>query len=76
MLVDFKRADAVARVDEELVQRAEELFPRGEAEKVLSDAVVRQALEQPSKAPHATWPGGMARFKKENPGWEGVNQEF
>ena len=75
-LVDFKRPDALQQVDEKLIQQVEENFPRDEPAKVLSDIVVEQALRQPSKAPPATWPGVLTRFRKENPQFEGVNKEF
>ena len=75
-LVDFKRADVLAMVDGRLVERNEQLFPRGEIEKILSDTVVEQAMRQRTKAPHATWPGGLMRFKDANPEWDGVNKEF
>lgn len=75
-LIDFKRPDIRDQVDANLVQQAEEAFPRGEPERVLSDAVVEQALRQPSKAPPATWPGVLTRFRRENPEWKGVNKEF
>lgn len=75
-LVDFKRPDVLALLDEALVQQNEASFPRGEIEKVLSDTVVEQALNQRSRAPAATWPGALLRFKDENPDWQGVNKEF
>jgi hypothetical protein len=75
-LVDFRRPDIRKTVDDELVELAEKVFPRGEPAKVLSDIVVEQALRQPSKAPAATWPGVLTRFKRENPDYQGVNKEF
>jgi hypothetical protein len=75
-LIDFKRPDVLTLVDEAFVARNEALYPRGQIEKVLSDTVVEQALKQRSRAPPATWPGGLLRFKDENPEWEGVNKEF
>lgn len=75
-LVDFKRPDVRALFEESFIEKVEAAFPRGEPEKVLSDTVVKQALRQPSKAPPATWPGVLTRFKKEYPDWEGVNKEF
>lgn len=75
-LVDFKRPDVRSLFEENFIEKVEEAFPRGEPERVLSDAVVEQALRQPSKAPPATWPGVLTRFKRENPEWEGVNKEF
>jgi hypothetical protein len=75
-LVDFKRPDVMALVDRSFVTKNEDLYPRGEIEKVLSDTVVAQALQQRSRAPPATWPGVLMRFKDENPDWDGVNKEF
>ncbi|KAK5656964.1 hypothetical protein OQA88_3487 [Cercophora sp. LCS_1] len=51
-------------------------LPRLEIEKELGDAVTRQALADPAKAPGGSWPGDLLRSKKENPGWEGVNKGF
>ena len=75
-LVDFKRPDILALVDQALIAENEKQYPRGDIEKVLSDTVVEQALGQRSHAPPATWPGGLLRFKYENPSWTGVNKEF
>jgi hypothetical protein len=75
-LVDFKRPDILSMVDQALVAKNETQYPRGDIEKVLSDTVVEQALTQRSRAPPATWPGGLLRFKDENPEWNGINKEF
>ncbi|KAK3985055.1 hypothetical protein QBC44DRAFT_251401 [Cladorrhinum sp. PSN332] len=51
-------------------------LPRLEIEKELGDAVANQAISEPQKAPKASWPGDLARAKKEDPGWDGVNRGF
>jgi hypothetical protein len=66
----------MALTSEAEVERVEGLFPRGEIEKVLGDAVVAQGLRRPEKAPAASWPGILVRSARENPGWEGVNRAF
>jgi hypothetical protein len=54
----------------------DEELPRLDIEKELGDAVVRQALDRPEKAPPASWPGDLVRATKEDPEWEGVNKAF
>ncbi|CAJ2501621.1 Uu.00g044740.m01.CDS01 [Anthostomella pinea] len=80
--MDFKLSAAMPLTTAEEVQRFEGLFPRGEIEKVLGDAVTDQVLGKPDdegrgvKAPGASWPGDLVRGKAENPDWEGVNKAF
>ncbi|KAK3053890.1 hypothetical protein LTR09_005170 [Extremus antarcticus] len=76
VLIDFKRPAVLKLVDPVLIDKVERIFSRGEPEKILGDAVVEQALRQPSKAPSATWPGQLTRSRRENPEWQGVNKEF
>lgn len=52
------------------------LLPRLGVEKDLGDAVVRQAVALPSKAPGGSWPGDLVRAKEAEPEWEGVNKAF
>ncbi|CAH0057842.1 unnamed protein product [Clonostachys solani] len=59
--------------DLEIIQ---ERLPRLDIEKVLGDAVVRQALQNRAKAPVASWPGQLLVSHDANPGWEGVNRAF
>lgn len=54
----------------------DEELPRLDIDKELGDAVVRQALDRPEKAPPASWPGDLVRATKEDPDWEGVNKAF
>lgn len=51
-------------------------LPRLDIEKVLGDAVVRQALKNRVKAPVASWPGQLLISHENNPGWDGVNKAF
>lgn len=54
----------------------DEELPRLDIEKDLGDAVVRQGLNRPEKAPLASWPGDLVRAQKEDPDWDGVNRAF
>jgi hypothetical protein len=54
----------------------EKELPRLDIEKDLSDAVVRQTLHRPEKAPQSSWSADLLRAKKEEPDWEGVNKAF
>jgi len=60
----------------ELKASVEANYPRLEIEKVLGDAVVKQAVRNPAKAPSGTWPGGMYRSYLEDPAWTGANKAF
>ncbi|KAK4443180.1 hypothetical protein QBC34DRAFT_417526 [Podospora aff. communis PSN243] len=51
-------------------------LPRLEIEKDLGDAVVRQAVMDPQKAPGSSWPGDLLRAKRAEPDWEGINKAF
>lgn len=51
-------------------------LPRLGVEKELGDAVVRQAVALPSKAPGGSWPSDLVRAKEAEPEWEGVNKAF
>ncbi|KAK3652093.1 hypothetical protein LTR56_005224 [Elasticomyces elasticus] len=80
--IDFKRPAALRFTNREEVEAIETLFPRGDIEKVLGDAVVNQALvtvgaeARDIKAPAASWVGVMVRSARENPEWHGVNKSF
>ncbi|KAH8881487.1 hypothetical protein GQ53DRAFT_511559 [Thozetella sp. PMI_491] len=51
-------------------------LPRLDIEKILGDAVARQALLTPEKAPPGCWPGGLLKAKRDDPDWTGVNKGF
>ncbi|KAH8907857.1 hypothetical protein BR93DRAFT_569539 [Coniochaeta sp. PMI_546] len=51
-------------------------LPRLDIEKDLGDAVVRQCLHRPEKAPQHSWPAALLRARKEEPDWNGVNKAF
>lgn len=55
---------------------AEDRLPRMGVEKELGDAVVKQAVALPSKAPGGAWPRDLVRAKEAEPEWEGVNKAF
>lgn len=65
----------------------EKMLPRLDIEKVLADAVVKQAVKIPEKVdsmtwpdsqkhPKASWPGILLRAHLQNPGFDGVNPAF
>ncbi|KAF3003479.1 hypothetical protein E8E13_004048 [Curvularia kusanoi] len=78
VVVDFGRGEGVAgrEVLEGLREGLEREFGREGIEKVLGDAVVRQAAARPEKAPMVSWPGVLYRAWREEPEWEGVNKMF
>lgn len=55
---------------------AEHRLPRLGVEKELGDAVVKQAVALPSKAPGGSWPRDLVRAKEAEPEWQGVNKAF
>ena len=75
VLIDFGKKVTDPEI-EALVKKTEEQLPRLQAEKILADAVVEQALERPQKAPAASWPGCLLRARIENPDWTGINPAF
>jgi hypothetical protein len=57
-------------------EEIEAKLPRLEIEKILGDAVVHQAVQNPKKAPAASWPNNLYKSYLENPEWRGVNRAF
>lgn len=51
-------------------------LPRLGVEKDLGDAVVKQTLEFPLKAPGGSWPRDLTRAKEAEPEWDGINRAF
>jgi HD superfamily phosphodiesterase len=91
--IDFSRGPGSVREQygaEEYAEEIERELPRDDVEKVLSDAVVKQAVELVApdvqadrltwldfeKFPKASWPGTLLRAHLENPGYDGVNPAF
>ncbi|MET7355352.1 HD domain-containing protein [Streptomyces mirabilis] len=72
--VDFG-SGSVSETDEGL-RAALRQFPRADIEMVLGNAVVSQAVQRPSKAPAASWPGGLLAAHLANPDHPGVNEAF
>lgn len=72
------RADfgSYAGLEAGVLGEAEGRLPRLGVEKELGDAVVRQAVGLPSKAPGASWPRDLVRAKEAEPEREGVNKAF
>lgn len=76
--IEFGDETDVDGIDDviELKAKMHEKLPRLNIERVLSDAVVKQAIGNPAKAPSLSWPGGLYQSYLDNPGWEGVNKAF
>ncbi|ESK88293.1 metal dependent phosphohydrolase [Moniliophthora roreri MCA 2997] len=87
--MDFSRAVRDEYGATEYAEEIERLLPRMEVEKVLGDAVVKQAGRIPEdmiagkmtwldseKHPKASWPGILLRAHLENPEWKGINPAF
>ncbi|KAF1988277.1 metal dependent phosphohydrolase [Aulographum hederae CBS 113979] len=77
VVYDFR--PSIRNKDEVMFQYAEVIeryFRRMEVEKVLGDAVVKQALNKPRKAPAASWPGCLVAAHNEDPDHQGVNPAF
>jgi hypothetical protein len=66
----------VNQLGEQAVSLIERDLPRRQIEKELGDAIVRQSLQIPSKAPAVSWSGAMLREQQVNPDWSGVNKAF
>lgn len=66
-------AELASKAGWDMVERE---LPRLDIEKDLGDAVVRQCLNRPEKAPQSSWPADLLRAKKEEPEWDGVNKAF
>jgi hypothetical protein len=76
VLNDFGKPLGSLEDRESLKKEFEAIYPRLGAEKVLSDAVVAQAVRNPQKAPGASWPGNLYKAYLADPEWKGVNKEF
>ena len=74
--IDFRQDTRDELQANEYVATIEREVPRLEIEKVLGDAVVRQALLKPEKAPKASWPNDLLKAHLEDPDWKGVNRGF
>ncbi|KAF1846660.1 uncharacterized protein K460DRAFT_268217, partial [Cucurbitaria berberidis CBS 394.84] len=76
VITDFGRSTAESETLVPLREELEAKFERGGIEKVLGDAVVKQAKQRPEKAPMVSWPGVLYRAHLEEPEWDGVNKGF
>jgi hypothetical protein len=54
----------------------ESRYPRDDIERHLADAVIRQAVANPAKAPRSSWPGGLLRAHLADPRRDGTNPAF
>lgn len=80
VLLDFGviKTSEVAGLDDSgnMKEGLEKKYPRLGAEKVLGDAIVKQAVKNPKKAPKSSWPGGLYQAYLAEPDWKGVNKGF
>ncbi|KAF1936473.1 hypothetical protein EJ02DRAFT_459498 [Clathrospora elynae] len=76
VITDFGRESAAWEKPMLLRDQLEGRFEREDIEKVLGDAVVRQAKRRPEKAPNVSWPYAMYMAWLAEPGWDGVNKAF
>lgn len=76
VLIDFRPATRLLLGAVSYAQVIEAKIPRLEIEKVLGDAVVQQAVQNPQKAPAASWPNNLYKSYLDNPRWTGVNRAF
>ncbi|KAI9695183.1 MAG: hypothetical protein M1820_008819 [Bogoriella megaspora] len=60
----------------EFKKELEQVWPRLDAEKCLSDAVVEGAKGRPSRAPGGSWPGDLMKEAERDPEWDGLNRAF
>lgn len=76
VLIDFRPATRASLGADTYAESIEAKLPRLEIEKILGDAVVQQAVQNPLKAPAASWPNNLYKSYLENPEWTGVNRAF
>ncbi|EXJ81378.1 hypothetical protein A1O3_07669 [Capronia epimyces CBS 606.96] len=76
VLFDFRPATREALGAVAYAKTVEATLPRLEIEQVLGDAVVQQAVQNPQKAPAASWPNNLFKSYLENPEWKGINRVF
>ncbi|KAK3061774.1 hypothetical protein LTS18_005461 [Coniosporium uncinatum] len=58
------------------IMEAAGMLLRLDIEKYLGDAVVKQAIDKPKKAPHGSWPGCLLDAYNKEPLFDGVNAAF
>jgi hypothetical protein len=76
VLIDFRPATRESLDAVDYAREIELKLPRLNIEKILGDAVVQQAVQNPSKAPPNSWPNNLYKSHLENPHWTGVNRGF
>jgi hypothetical protein len=74
VLMDFGRPDPPAPPG--VRDRLEAAYPRLDIERELADAVVRQAIGRPTKAPASSWPGGLLQAHLDELAAGSVNPAF
>ena len=76
VMIDFRPAARSSLGADDYGEEVETKLPRLDIEKILGDAVVEQAKNNPTKAPAASWPGILYKSHLENLEWTGVNRAF
>jgi len=76
VLIDFRPASRQSHDAVDYGTEIESMLPRLNIEKILGDAVVQQAVQNPSKAPPNSWPSSLYKSHLEDPTWTGVNRGF
>lgn len=76
VLIDFRPLSRQSLDAVDYGREIELKLPRLDIEKILADAVVHQAVQNPQKAPPASWPNALYKSHLENPDWTGVNKGF
>ncbi|KAK5050999.1 hypothetical protein LTR84_003558 [Exophiala bonariae] len=76
VLIDFRPLSRQSHHAVDYGREIEIKLPRLDIEKILADAVVHQAVQNPLKAPPASWPNALYKSHLENPDWTGVNKGF
>ncbi|KAF1348529.1 metal dependent phosphohydrolase [Delphinella strobiligena] len=76
VLIDFKSSVSDQYGARNYSEEIESYLPRLDVEKVLGDAVVKQAIKIPEKAPAVSWPNSLLNAHLEDPDYKGVNRAF
>lgn len=76
VLIDFRSLSREAYAAVEYGKEIEAKLARLNIEKILGDAVVAQAVQNPAKAPAASWPSNLYKSYLEDPTWTGTNRGF
>lgn len=76
VLLDFSDAKCAEMNALAFRDEIQQTVPRGLVERVLANAVVRQVLEKPGKAPTSSWPERLLKAHLADPRWDRDNPGF